>query len=149
MAVSIVPKFKREDIVKALKIKKQQIEDAVLLRLIRVGEQFVTNARNKADFTDRTGNLRSSIGYVIIKNGVQLKENFKQTAGGPDGIENAEKAIANAAAKYPSGLVLIGVAGMDYAAAVESRGFDVITTSAGIAATSLKEAMAKLASKLK
>ena len=31
---------------------------------------------------------------------------------------------------YPKGMVLIGVAGMGYAAAVESRGYDVITGSA-------------------
>lgn len=149
MAVVIRPKFDRNQIAKAIAVKKQQIEDAILLRLLRIGEQFVTNARNKADFTDRTGNLRSSIGYVVLKNGKQIESNFEQRAGGPDGVDQAKEVMDDLKQKFPSGYVLIGVAGMDYAAAVESKGFDVITSSAGIAEGSLKAAIVQLGNKLK
>lgn len=149
MAVKIVPKFDKAAIQKALLQKRKNIEDALLLNLQRVGEQFVSNARDKATFTDRTGNLRSSIGYVILKNGTQLFENFRAVSNGPEGVANAKKIIDEAKANFPTGLVLIGVAGMDYAAAVESKGFDVITSSAGTAETSLKTAMARIANKLK
>ena len=149
MAVKLVPKFDKAQIKRALLERQKRIKAALILNLTRVGEQFVTNVRNNADFTDRTGNLRSSAAYVIIDNGVQLAENFKATSNGPEGIANAKKVIDEAKANFPTGLVLIGVAGMDYAAAVESKGFDVITSSAGIAETSLKAALARLANKLK
>jgi hypothetical protein len=149
MALKLVPKFNREQIKKALQERSKRIEEAILLRLQRIGEQFVTNARNKADFTDRTGNLRSSIGYVILKDGQQLEENFEQRAGGPLGQEEAKKVIAESKKNFPTGYVLIGVAGMEYAAAVESKGYDVITSSAGIAESSLKLAVQKIQSQLK
>ncbi len=149
MAVSIKPRFKTEDIKKAIAIRKQRIEDAIQLRLIKVGEQFVANARNKADFTDRTGNLRSSIGYIVMKNAKIIESNFEQRAGGPEGVEEARKVMEELKQKFPSGFVLIGVAGMDYAAAVESRGFDVITSSAIIAENALKAAIVKIGTKLK
>jgi len=117
--------------------------------LQRFGEQFVTNARNSASFTDRTGNLRSSIAYVILKNGVQIDSNFEERKGGKDGISAARDVISDAKKNFPTGFVLIGVAGMDYAAAVEARGFDVISKSASIAESSLRQAISKLGNKLK
>lgn len=149
MAVSLTPKFNQSNMAKVLADRKKRIEEAILLRLQRIGEQFVTNARQKADFTDRTGNLRSSIGYVILKNGQQLVENFQQRAGGPEGEEKAREVMEEAKKKFPTGFVLIGVAGMDYAAAVESNGYDVITSSAGLAESALRTAITKIADQLK
>ncbi len=149
MAVKMVPKFKQGDISKIVVLKKKAIKDAILLRLIRIGEQFVVNARTRANFKDDTANLRSSIGYVVLENGKQVSANFEQRKGGPDGVNEAEKVMSELKKKYPSGYVLLGVAGMDYAAAVESKGYDVITSSSGIAEASLKSAMVQLGNKLK
>lgn len=149
MAVSLRPKFNISQIHEFLAEKKARLEEALLMRMKRIGEQFVYNARTSADFTDRTGNLRSSIGYVILKDGKQLYDNFKQVSGGPDGVDAAKDVIEDAKKNFPTGYVLIGVAGMDYAAAVESKGFDVITTSATIAEESLRKAVQNLANKLK
>lgn len=149
MAVSIRPKFNRLQISNFIREKKQRIEEAILMRLRRIGEQFVRNAREQANFTDRTGNLRSSIGYVILKDGDQLYDNFRSVSGGPDGVAKAQEVIEEAKRNFPTGYVLIGVAGMDYAAAVESKGYDVITNSAGIAEVSLKTTVQQLANKLK
>ena len=91
------------------------------------GELFVNRARETGNYTDRTGNLRASIGYIILHNGNVVDQNFE---GKETGVQKA-KAFANEVAlNYPKGMVLIGVAGMGYAAAVESRGYDVITGSA-------------------
>lgn len=149
MAVSLTPRFKMADIKAAMEEKRKRIDEAILMRLKRIGEQFVTNARQKADFTDRTGNLRSSIGYVIIKDGRQLFENFEERNGGNEGVAEAKKIADEAKVKFPSGYVLIGVAGMDYAAAVESRGYDVISSSAILAETALKLAVTKIQAQLK
>lgn len=142
----IVPKFTKEGIRTALEQRKKRIEAAVILNLKRIGEQFVKNARETDTYKDRTGNLRSSIGYVILRNGVQVSENF-ESRGGKQGIETARKVIEEAKQNFPMGYVLIGVAGMDYAAAVESHGLDVITSSSKIAETNLKTAVQRIKSK--
>src|SRR5687768_10758084 len=120
MSVKIVPKFTKADIKKMLELKKQRILDAITQRLQRIGEKFVTNARNKTKaeggFGDITGNLRSSIGYVILYNGAQLNADFDGKTA--EGVVFAKKAVADISAKYPTGFCLIVVAGMEYAAAV-------------------------------
>lgn len=97
------------------------------------GEAFVNRARTNNTYWDETGNLRSSIGYVIVFNGIVVDQNFKLSGSGSDketGKLEAMNLASDLAGKYNRGWVLIGIAGMDYAAAVESRGFDVITNSA-------------------
>ena len=114
----------------------QRAAKAVLETFIQVGLQFVREARLKtaADggFNDITGNLRSSIGFIIMNDGKQVELDFQEGGAGTDqitgvaiGIDFAEQVAKN----YPKGLALICVAGMDYAAAVESKGKDVITGS--------------------
>lgn len=149
MAVKLVPKFNKIQINNFIQERKQRIEEAILTRLRFTGEQFVKNARENANFKDRTGNLRSSIGYVVMKDGQQLYENFQTRAGGPEGEEKAKEFMEDVKRDFPTGYVLIGVAGMEYAAAVESKGYDVISNSSTIAAESLKVAIKKLGDKLK
>lgn len=115
------------------------------MRLSRIGEQFVNDARENGSYTDRTGNLRSSIGYVILKNGQQIGGGgFK----GGEGERKGNDVLNGAKARYPVGYVLIVVAGMDYAAAVESKGRDVLSGSAPAATERLKKAMAALTRKI-
>lgn len=108
----------------------QEQEDKTFKYLIYQGEDFVNNARDNGRYKDRTGNLRSSIGYMILKDGNVMHLNFQKSDKGSDretGLQRAKQYANEIAALYPRGWVLIGVAGMNYAAAVESRGFDVIT----------------------
>lgn len=98
------------------------------------GELFVNKARETGNYSDRTGNLRSSIGYVILKDG---KEVYSSFPGGVDegrriAKRESKRIIAEVAQTEYKGFVLIGIAGMHYAAAVESRGYDVITGSAPV-----------------
>jgi hypothetical protein len=144
--IKIVPKFTKADIRKMMLERKQVILDAITQRLQFVGEKFVIAARNNRTYKDVTGNLRSSIGYVILYNGKQLSDNFQGTASG---VVFAKKAVAEIRQKYPIGFVLIVVAGMDYAAAVEAKGFDVISTSSIEAKNDLKKALKNLNEKLK
>ncbi|WP_181306971.1 hypothetical protein [Rufibacter sp. XAAS-G3-1] len=90
-------------------------------------------------YKDRTGALTSSVGFLIQNNGKTIREHFPETGEGTaKGIAVARRA----AAKYPTGLVLVVVAGMEYAAAVESKGYDVLTGSSFIAERELREALA-------
>ena len=126
----IKAQFKPSDIHKMMHDKIAKMEKSIQARLIRIGNKFVRDARDNADFTDRTGNLRSSIGYVLFEDGKPIKSDFDQTKEGMLGLKQAEVYANTIAAEYAdSRYVLIVVAGMEYAAHVESKGFDVLTGS--------------------
>lgn len=119
-----------------------RIDQAIIMRFSYIGEQFVINARNNATFTDVTGNLRSSIGYIVLKNGRQVAiSGFDTVKEGSKGTKEGKAYIRRLKAQYPTGYVLIVVAGMEYAAAVEARGKDVLTASSIIAQNQLKDAI--------
>jgi hypothetical protein len=147
--IKLVPKFSMADIEKLIKEKKDRLDAALLLSLRRAGEIFVKNARENGSYRDRTGNLRSSVGYIIVKNGQIIEDNFRSTGKGKNAGPIVGRRVADdIAQKYRSGYALIGVAGMDYAAAVESRGFEVITSSTIIAEGNLTDAISRIAGKL-
>lgn len=143
------PKFNKVDIQKMLSEKKEVIRQAIILRLKRIGESFIKNTRENGSYKDRTGNLRNSTGYVILENGVQLFESFPGATGKGRSEAKATAERAKADLANVTGFVFIGVAGMDYAASVESRGYDVITGSSKIAENDLKIAIKTIQSKIK
>lgn len=118
----------------------ERAEKVIETRLRLIGLQFVRDARLKADFTDRTGNLRSSIGFIITKDGKVVYEDFERTKNGADGYTSGRDFAKRVAGEVSGRWVLIVVAGMEYAAAVESKGFDVITGSSMEAESRLREA---------
>lgn len=89
-----------------------------------VGELFVSNARQTNTYKDETGNLRNSIGYLAITKGDTASMSFGQGGGGGEGQQYAMDLKSEV---RDSGLIM--VAGMGYGAAVEARGYDVITNS--------------------
>ena len=108
---------------------KLNIETATLLRLQRLGEMAVAHAKSvppESGFMDRTGNLRSSIGYAVYLNGSLKTKNFSGTG---EGVNQGIEVCNDVAKDYPTGWLLVVVAGMEYALAVESRGRDVLTTA--------------------
>lgn len=105
----------------------------VLETLIFLGDQCVIEARSAGSYTDRTGNLRNSVGFVILENGNILHENFEETAKGTESSEDDPiKTGRNLAVQVGSnyqGMVLVVVAGMKYAMHVEARGYNVLTSA--------------------
>jgi co-chaperonin GroES (HSP10) len=150
--VALTPKFNRNDIIKKLLADKEKIEGEIIESLKLVGEKFIINARSTDTYKDQTGNLRSSIGFVILKDGEQIfgsdfalaKKGTDRVTGQKTGIRIADEASS----KFQRGIVLIVVAGMDYAAAVESKNLDVITGSSFIAEADLRKSLNELKSKL-
>lgn len=108
-------------------------EERIYRLLQRAGEEFVKIARKKGNYKDRTGNLRSSIGYVIVKDGDILTENYEQSTEGTDkqtGIREAKRLVSELASVYSDGWVLVGVAAMPYAVYVEAiHNLDVISVA--------------------
>lgn len=103
-------------------------EKNVIRSLSFIGEEFVNKARLNADFIDRTGNLRSSIGYMIFKDSKNVLENIQQVKGGEEGVRVAKDFESQINVK--DGFVLVVFAGMEYAIYVEASGRDVLTGSA-------------------
>ena len=125
--------FTKAGVLNYMQDQVKQIEAKSIEALRYQGEEFVNKARLSGNYDDDTGNLRSSIGYVILKNGRVIDQNFQMAGKGSDrqtGRLEAMEYVTEIASNFPEGLVLIGVAGMNYAAAVESKGYDVITGSA-------------------
>lgn len=115
----------------AVRTALERQRQAIIYQLQYVGEQAVNEVRLKGSYTDRTGNLRSSTGYVVVDNGkIVSSSSFEAvTVNGGTGTEGAQKGRAFAeelASRYSSGLVLIVVAGMHYAKYVQRRGYDVL-----------------------
>jgi len=153
MVPKITPKFSEADIKAYILKRKAGMENAIFMALQKVGENYVTNARNRGEYTDRSDNLRSSVGYGIYKDGVlvwTITGDAKKAT--KEGTEAAQRLIAKIKgellAKYDKGFVLVVVAGMSYAAAVEAKGFDVITGSGLIAITELKKSLKRIEKKL-
>jgi hypothetical protein len=144
----IKPKFTKADIEKYAKQQMKKMNTIIIARLQYVGETFVNNARSKTPeeggFYDQTGNLRSSIGYVILKDGKKMNfSGFEKLKNGSLGQQRGQHLIKELSKNYPTGFVLICVAGMEYAAAVESKGKDVLTGSSIIAKKDLQAAFKK------
>lgn len=55
---------------------QSKAENKILVLLQAGGEKFIDIARRNGSYKDQTGNLRSSIGYIIAKNGEVIAENF-------------------------------------------------------------------------
>src|ERR1043165_7680784 len=115
--IKLVPKFSKADIRKMLEEKKKIIFNTILENLKLIGEEFIASARSTITYTDQTGNLRSSIGYIILYNGLQYFDGgFIQIKQGSKGVKVGKELIEEIIKKFPTGLVLVGIAGMDYAA---------------------------------
>lgn len=146
--MALVPKFTKADIRKAIKQKKIAFQNAVLNRLELIGWAFVRMAREKTrdqgGFGDVTGNLRSSIGFAIVDHGRIKVQNYETVKKGKDGKKEAKAFIQTLKDDFDQGYALIVVAGMGYAAAVESKGKDVITGSSLEAEKLLKRAIKEL-----
>lgn len=167
MGVAIKPKFNKDDITKILLDRKGIIESVILQRLTFIGEKAVKHARANGEYKDQTANLRSSIGYVVLKDGKEVSQNFARsgelkrtlksgknkgkvriTVGSANGLDKAREVIDEIKANYPKGYVLLIVAGMEYAAAVEAKGYDVITTAAMQAVVDLRKAVKEIKQKI-
>lgn len=116
------------------------------VRLLCVaGEKAVGEARANHTYRDRTGNLTSSIGYIVARDGAVVSVgSFNAVIGGAGGAETGEAYARSLVSRYAKGLVLILVAGMNYAAYVSARGYNVIDTAEQVARREVDRLMRQL-----
>lgn len=137
MNFKITPLFTQKDIQKDIEKHMDAFHRIMLSEISAVGLKFVTDARNIITYDDQTGNLRSSIGYIIVYNGQVVKEDFSQS-GGPIGQQEGRQYAEYVGSLHNTGYALITVAGMEYASFVEAKDFDVITGSTSNANTAMR-----------
>lgn len=115
----------------------------VVASLQYVGETVVNEIRTShiSDWNDQTGNLRSSIGYILAVDGQPLNMSGFEKVDGPDrdkttqdGSESGKSYARGLCSLYPKGIALIVVAGMEYAAYVEAMENKVVLAQGEIEA---------------
>ena len=108
-----------DEVIKNMEAFTKRVDQQIKRVNEYVGETFVADARGIDTYRDRTANLRNANGYMVVS---------------PEGdTENANASAKEAISEVRNevseqGLILVN--GMEYAGAVESRGYDVITNSA-------------------
>lgn len=135
----------------------EEIFRKIFQQLVELGESAYNEAVLKGRYNNITGNLRSSLGYVVAQDGRVVKEGgFKRIQGrgenyqnvlfttkvgkkvqfwahgkSGDGSEGSKKGLeyARTLATSMKGITLVVVAGMDYASFVNTRGLDVIDSA--------------------
>ena len=121
-----------EQVRRAIDEQVRQFNLAVVNELERVGEESLNRIKRSHDYLTQTGKLESSTGYnVVMKGRVVRSGNFRaalDTAEAKDGTLMGKALADELARQYTDGIVLIMVAGAEYAAYVDAMGYDVITS---------------------
>lgn len=124
-AFKVSPKFRKEADERAKTVVKNVLSF--------VGERAVTEARDHGSYTDQTGNLRSSIGYVVVSDG-KVEGEQKKYKDGADGLTKGKEMLDRLAQKREGDIDLHIVAGMDYADYVERIHHKNVLSSARVLA---------------
>lgn len=114
---------------------REDVAEFLVFRLEQMGEKAIEIARQNGSYGDVTGNLRSSIGYVITDNGKVVMqaepEQYQGTQGdGSKGVSEMQSYLESIKGDYPKGCALVVCAAMEYAAFVENvKKKDVLTSA--------------------
>lgn len=142
--MGLTPKFNDND----LKKLEKSILDDLMQRSIRaalyIGEQLVIHAKTNVGFMDQSGNLRSSIGYVLFVDGQVKAENYVSFSNDNTGIEKGKALAIDIASTIKSRIVLVVTAGMNYAHYVEAKGYNVLTATEQEAKQTAKRLLTQL-----
>jgi len=135
--MGINAKFNVKDVVEQMVSEEAaKVHAKIFENLAYVGDEAIKLAREKGSYTDQTGNLRASTGYVISYNGKIISDagfdpnaagKTKKQRDGQTGASGGKTFAYEMAGKHKNGFVLIVVAGMYYGAYVEKRQYDVLT----------------------
>lgn len=114
---------------------EDQLEELTAV-VSKIGEDALTIARDEHIYKAQTGNLQSSVGFAVLRDGAETGRSGFNPVPGPDGGDG--KTGAAEGRKYLDqilseesgpGISLVMVAGMDYAGYVEDKGLDVLKSA--------------------
>lgn len=115
-----------------LELGRGQLIDLLVQNMCYIGETCIKIARETGNYNDITGNLRSSIGYIVLSSGTVKQygapvQKSGKIGDGSEGVAAGNALLTKLKAEYPYGVVLVLCAGMEYAAFVENvRGKHVL-----------------------
>lgn len=126
--------------------KRIQATEQLLVRnMCYVGERCVNTARSSHTYRDQTGNLSSSIGYAVSVDGVIVNcSSFQVVLKGSQGAQDGKEYVKELISKFPKGIVLVIVAGKNYAVYVSDKGYDVLDSAETLAETLVPRMMKQL-----
>ena len=113
----------------------------------------LVEARTNKGYMMQTGALLSSTGYEVFVDGVAIHSQFDAASGAESnaaetGIKSGQS-IAETIGKGTNGIALVVVAGMNYAAYVEAKGYNVLSSAEHLAERELPRMLEKLISNIK
>ena len=151
--MGIKANFTREDVRKRFDAFLNEIEKKQIARLQRLGEMCLVEARTNKGYMMQTGALLSSTGYEVFVDGVAIHSQFDAASGAESnaaetGIKSGQS-IAESIGKGTKGIALVVVAGMNYAAYVEAKGYNVLSSAEHLAERELPRMLEKLISNIK
>ena len=146
--MAIRPNFTRDDVQRQFDRFLETVKDKQIARLQRLGEMCLIEARNNKGYMMQTGALLSSTGYMIFVDGVALHTQFDAASGAEsyaaqEGVKSGES-LAEKVGKETKGVALVVVAGMNYAAYVEAKGDNVLSSAEHLAQRELPRMLEKL-----
>jgi len=143
----LTPNSAIDDYISNLIERKTQV---IIRNLCYVGEKCINEARTNGGYKDQTGNLRSSVGYVVVADGNVIQmSSFEQVKKGTKGASEGQSYAKQLIGKFPQGICLIVVAGMNYATYVSAKGYNVLDSSELLAEKLVPEMLEKLGFKRK
>lgn len=132
-------------LMKKFEILCRRTESRLIFNLQKIGEDVVSHARQSHTYTDRTGNLTSSMGYALVVDGrIRASSGFEVVRDGAEGVAEGQAYAKELANQHPQGIVLIVVAGRQYASYVADRGFDVLDGAETLAGRLVPQMLARL-----
>ena len=151
--MAIKPNFTKDDVRKRFDAFLNEIEKKQIARLQILGEMCLVEARTNKGYMMQTGALLSSTGYEVFVDGVAIHSQFDAASGAESnaaetGIKSGQS-IAESIGKGTKGIALVVVAGMNYAAYVEAKGYNVLSSAEHLAERELPRMLEKLISDIK
>lgn len=151
--MAIKPNFTKDDVRKRFDAFLNEIEKKQIARLQILGEMCLVEARTNKGYMMQTGALLSSTGYEVFVDGVAIHSQFDAASGAESnaaetGIKSGQS-IAESIGKGTKGIALVVVAGMNYAAYVEAKGYNVLSSAEHLAERELPRMLEKLISNIK
>lgn len=137
----ITPKFTESQVKSHFDDFLKTVIERQIERLKYLGEMCVKHAKENGAYTDQTGNLRNSIGYIVFFDGQAIHEEFT--------MPESRQLAMGIGKLYAKDVVLIVVAGMDYALYVEAKGFNVLTATERFAEVELPKMIRDLTENIK
>ena len=113
--------------------RKEAYRRVLDMKIRQLAEEAVSHAKHNKGYRDRTANLKNSISYALFYDGELMTQmigqipNPQEAPKGHQAVEsNLESFAHQEGVVRPKGYSLIIVAGMEYGAYVEHRGYNVL-----------------------